>query len=180
MKKWDIKSVLFPRWHIYVTNLLWTLHVWTPNLLWDTSQTLTVKELACLYTCTHTYKHTPSYLAWGTSMLEETTLRFCSSRDTDRVSGSRPARLSATRCSSKASGLREPPSTLWLSGAPLLELCWRGMQRRTSQCLGREPCTQVSNNADIGMSNVDAEKQVQKTSLLSRVINMSYISAAYK
>lgn len=33
MKKWNISahinSVLFMRWHIYVINLLWTLHVWT-------------------------------------------------------------------------------------------------------------------------------------------------------
>lgn len=139
------------RWHIYVINLLWTLHVWTQAklALGHKSDSHCQRTGMFVYTDIHTL----SYLAWGTSMLEETTLRFCSSRDTDRVSGSRPTRLSATRCSSSASGLREPPSTLWLSGAPLLELCWRGMQRRISQCLGRAPWMQVSNNADIGMSN---------------------------
>lgn len=86
-----------------------------------------------LYMHARAHTHTLSYLAWGTSMLEETTLRFCSSRDTDRVSGSRPARLpSAIRCSSNTSGMWEQPSTFWFSGAPLLELCWRGMQRRIS------------------------------------------------
>lgn len=59
-------------------------------------------------------------------MLEETTLRFCSSRDTDRVSLSRPARFPSTiRGSSGTSGLRPLPSTFWLSGAPLLALCCR-------------------------------------------------------
>lgn len=119
---------------------------------WDNNHTFTVERLERLYTHTCAHIRTQSYLAWGTSILEETTLRFCSSRDTDRVSGSRPARLTSTiRCSSTTSGLWEP-SPFWLSGAPLVELCWGGMQGRVSKCLGREPCTQDRNNADIGTS----------------------------
>ncbi len=59
-----------------------------------------------------------SYLACGTSMLEETTLRFCSSRETERVwsfsgSSARPVRLcSSTRGSSVLSRLRQGASPL--------------------------------------------------------------------
>ena len=68
-------------------------------------------------------------------MLQDTTLRFCSSRDTERGcsrsggSMARPGRLPfSTRSSSAASGLREHASALWMSGtwvcgAPLLEVC---------------------------------------------------------
>lgn len=83
-------------------------------------------------------------------MLEETTLRFCSSRDTDRVSRSRPPRLpSTTRWSSGASGLREQPSIFLPSGAPLIELCCRGMHKELSQCTRTRPCTEISNDVDV-------------------------------
>lgn len=69
-------------------------------------------------------------------MLEETTLRFCSSRDTDRVSESRLTRFpSVERCSSAGSGLRQLPSTFWPSGAPLLELCCREAKKRNNSVL---------------------------------------------
>lgn len=131
-----INSVLFLRWHIYATHLHWALHVW-PQAKLPLGQE---SDSRCQRTGTHTHTHidtystTQPYLEWGTSMLEETTLRFCSNRDTDRVSGSRPRRLlSASRCSSTTSGLREPPSTLWPCGAPLLKLCWKDTQRGISE-----------------------------------------------
>lgn len=103
----------------------------------------------------HACIHTQSYLAWGTSMLEETTLRFCSSRDTDRASGSQlPRLLSTTLCSSTTSGLMEPPSTFGPSGAPLLGHCGWGMRRGISQCLSRKQVnTKIYNNGHIGMSH---------------------------
>lgn len=78
----------------------------------------------------HDFTHTPRpYLVCGTSILEETTLRFCSSKDTDRVSGSRLTRLPSTgRCSSAASGFRQPLS-FWPSTAPLLELSCGSVER---------------------------------------------------
>lgn len=77
-----------------------------------------------------------SYLACGTSMLDETTLRFCSRRDTDRASGSRLTRFPSTGlCSSTASGLQQPLSNLWPSETPLLELCCQGVNRGISHFL---------------------------------------------
>lgn len=86
--------------------------------------------------CTNVYIHRGSYLACGTSMLDDTTLRFCSRRDTDRVSGSRLTLFPSTGlCSSTASGLRQPPSNFWPSETLLLELCCGGVKREISHSL---------------------------------------------